>query len=989
MILAPLASGFRKRRRRRAALHFEFLASKVSDVVRGITPSYSGGVNGTVMNASGQTVAASCPRVNHGNPRTNLLLYSEQFDNAAWNADPGATCSSANAATAQNGTLTADELNIAGASYRSQNAGAVGVVGTTYTFSCWVKQAASGSAAATRLTSNNSIAWGTGGSTKIALTSEWQRASVTWTQSGGTTIVIGIGALDAAGVQDTACNGKVLVWGAQLEAGAFPTSYIPTTDAARTVAECLGLLIEEQRTNLLLRSEEFDNAVVWPSAAAAITRTANAITGYDLIADNGTANDNYGVYQSVSIAESTTYSCVVRLKKKDYRYVQVNFVSGTASNHLAYADLETGAVTGVSNVTASPGVATIDGGFDFTFAFASGAGETSCSVYLLPTDTDTTSAHVGVVGAGTYLGRAQLEAGAFVTSYIPTGASAVTRTADVITLEHAASGVGTAAGTFVVEHNYNGSASANPGNRGALGLTTADGAYRAIVYNNSGGAGGVYVRAADGADVFSYNGPSAGASTVTTALFYGPGGEYGAHTPPTALASVAGASSVIADTSRTYIGSIGQVGQLGGHIRRLTYYAERLTNEELQGAIRGDGAPALLFDFRKGNIADAIQGVLPSYSGGVNGTRVNSAGQIVPAACPRINYDPVTLACKGLLVEEARTNKATYSADFTTYTGGAQITADQGTAPDGTTAADLISAATGDIYRGFGAHGGATHCLSMFVKPTTAPYFMLSFGAPSTQRVVFDLSSGAVSATVGSIAGSSEAWGNGWFRLVIVGVPAGATDVYNQFNAYASLNYADRTTGALVWGAQFEAGAFPTSYIPTTSAAVTRTADVVSHPLVGTLNPQEGALVVVADRTAAAASGARKFLASIEDGAGRGDMLALLNQRGALGPGVVDDRQDAIVQSAGVTQAEFQAAGDAAMRGYMLSYKRNSFKAKSTGNTEQSDAAGDVPVLANPMLYIGQGAGGVGQLGGNIQMLAYFPWQADAAHVNAVLGTNV
>ena len=61
--------------------------------------------------------------------------------------------------------------------------------------------------------------------------------------------------------------------------------------------------------------------------------------------------------------------------------------------------------------------------------------------------------------------------------------------------------------------------------------------------------------------------------------------------------------------------------------------------------------PTLSLDF----LTPVLDGRITA-SGGANGTRVNSSGVIVSATTPRFDYDPVTLAIKGLLVEEARTN---------------------------------------------------------------------------------------------------------------------------------------------------------------------------------------------------------------------------------------------------------------------------------------------------------------------------------------------
>jgi len=193
----------------------------------------------------------------------------------------------------------------------------------------------------------------------------------------------------------------------------------------------------------------------------------------------------------------------------------------------------------------------------------------------------------------------------------------------------------------------------------------------------------------------------------------------------------------------------------------------------------------------------------------------------------RFDCNPTTGESLGLLIEEQRTNLALYSEDFSYYTGSGSITVNQGIAPNGTQTADLITG-TSDIYQTLVGSSSGTYSLSMYVRSITAPYFMLSFGYPSVQRVVFNLSNGSVSSTVGTnITGSSISVGNNWYRLTIVGISQGSI-LYNQFNAYASTTYNDKTTGALIWGAQLEQGAFPTSYIATTSASATRTADAAS-----------------------------------------------------------------------------------------------------------------------------------------------------------------
>ena len=68
-------------------------------------------------------------------------------------------------------------------------------------------------------------------------------------------------------------------------------------------------------------------------------------------------------------------------------------------------------------------------------------------------------------------------------------------------------------------------------------------------------------------------------------------------------------------------------------------------------------------------LVEAILDPRVTFTRASTGTRVNSAGLIetVPANTARLDHDPVTLAQKGLLIEEARTNAITRSNDFTLW----------------------------------------------------------------------------------------------------------------------------------------------------------------------------------------------------------------------------------------------------------------------------------------------------------------------------------
>lgn len=278
--------------------------------------------------------------------------------------------------------------------------------------------------------------------------------------------------------------------------------------------------------------------------------------------------------------------------------------------------------------------------------------------------------------------------------------------------------------------------------------------------------------------------------------------------------------------------------------------------------------PSLSLDFLAGLNDSRI-----TYSGGANGTRIDSSGVIVAATTPRFDYDPVTLAARGLLVEEARTNLLTYSSEFDNAiwlknSAAVAVTANATTSPDGTTNADKIyeadtSTTDREVYQTIRTITASATCTgSIYVKQaerTTCQVRITSNnGTYSTFVANINLATGAItgSGTAGGMVSGSasiQPAANGFYRVIITGVFAAdvtqaGVDVY-CYNG-TTTNYAGAVnSGFFVWGAQFEAGSFATSYIPTTTASVTRTAD--SAVMTGTnfsswFNPVQGTFVVAA-----------------------------------------------------------------------------------------------------------------------------------------------
>jgi hypothetical protein len=210
---------------------------------------------------------------------------------------------------------------------------------------------------------------------------------------------------------------------------------------------------------------------------------------------------------------------------------------------------------------------------------------------------------------------------------------------------------------------------------------------------------------------------------------------------------------------------------------------------------------------------------------------------------PRYDYDPsVTPATpRGMLIEEQRVNLITQSNDLTSFllTPATGLTSNltSGIAPDGTNTARLLTNTTTTeqhrLYRDVTTVNAITYTYSVYAKRNNADWIQISFfrGASATAFANFDLSSGAKGTEGGGGTGTIVPVGNGWYRCTLTATAEGTGSnvqlyVLEQNSLIANPTTTGTGKGLYVWGAQLEAGSFATSYIPTTTASVTRAADV-------------------------------------------------------------------------------------------------------------------------------------------------------------------
>jgi hypothetical protein len=190
--------------------------------------NFTRSTGGTRVNKDGliEVVTNNKPRIDFLNDsngalllepqRTNLALSSEEINNTGfWQLTNSGTIT-ANSTISPDGYQNADTLN-AGAAFSQVQGTILGTSGVVYTVSIWVKRITGTGNVFLRAVEN--------ANTLIAVTSDWQRFTATVTST-TTTIRIGI---------NLATSGDaVAVWGGQIEAGSYATSYIPTQGAIST-----------------------------------------------------------------------------------------------------------------------------------------------------------------------------------------------------------------------------------------------------------------------------------------------------------------------------------------------------------------------------------------------------------------------------------------------------------------------------------------------------------------------------------------------------------------------------------------------------------------------------------------------------------------------------------------------------------------------------------------------------------------------------------
>jgi len=580
--------------------------------------------------------------VTNSKAEENLFSYSQEFDNGYWSKFRATV--TANATTAPDGTTTTDalfETTDTGAHLVTRSISGDGSLETTLSvyvkpngrdWVCFLSTNPASTAAVGayfNLTDSGSI--GTtvatnGTSVSRSITNVGggiYRLTQTFTHNSGHTVGVGTQIIVASADNTISYAGDVTkgiyIWGAQLEQRSAVSSYTPTTtqpitlyqptlltapsgvarfDHNPTTTESLGLLIEEQRTNLALYSEEFDDASWGKQDVTVISNTIVApdgtLTGDKLV--ENTTNTFKDLRKSITLSAGTyTSSVVAKYAGRVLRLIVLNSGGGyvDCDFNLENGSMGTPFILGGGVTNASASISNIGNGM---YRCTVTATHSSSLIFYLIRPVPS----VGYVNSGVYTGDgysgifiwgAQLEAGAFPTSYIPTVASQVTRSADsaVITGSNFSSWYSQGQGSLYTEsivrsvsptNNYavvallqtNGSANNRMSMLQGAGLSGFPLGYRLFVYANS-----VTQVVIDATSGMTANVPEKMAAIIENndwVLVKG--------------GNILGTSTVgrMDVPDRMYIGSSGigttSIYPLNGTIKKIAYFPARLSNEELQ-----------------------------------------------------------------------------------------------------------------------------------------------------------------------------------------------------------------------------------------------------------------------------------------------------------------------------------------------------------------------------------------------------------------------
>jgi hypothetical protein len=289
-------------------------------------------------------------------------------------------------------------------------------------------------------------------------TTQWQRFTTTFNVS-TTAAVIAFRAQTFVG--------DIAIWGAQLVQGTSALDYFFTTDRLDvpridySLGGCPTLLLEPQRTNLILQSSFFDNAS-WSKANSSIavntTTSPSGLLDADSFIGNGIAAVTHIMSQNRNVTNGTVYTFSFYAKKNTNNFIQVFGTStGFGVNNWANFDLDLG-VVGSRGTSSTSSIESVGNGWYRCIAtFTATSTATTTLTFVLITSAASARQEANALSTSVFLWGSQFEVGRYATSLIPTITTTVTRNTDILFKNNMFFGgyITSAGGTWLVDIKNN------------------------------------------------------------------------------------------------------------------------------------------------------------------------------------------------------------------------------------------------------------------------------------------------------------------------------------------------------------------------------------------------------------------------------------------------------------------------------------------------------------------------------------------------------
>jgi nucleoside diphosphate kinase len=316
------------------------------------------------------------------------------------------------------------------------------------------------------------------------------------------------------------------------------------------------------------------------------------------------------------------------------------------------------------------------------------------------------------------------------------------------------------------------------------------------------------------------------------------------------------------------------------------------------------------------------------------------------------------LACKGLLIEEFRTNYIVQSENFNLWlTTGGVVSRNKETTildPAGTFNSRRVEInATFSIYQDgvLGVPDGQ-HSVSIFARAVIGGLNSIKLQGSGVSLII-NLADGGVVSNVGTVAGSLKverfgdigADGFNWWRISFA--PSNTVDESLYISNGATVSGA--ITAYLIWGAQYELGSFATSYIPTTTAALARSVDVCSITganFTSFYNQSEGTIIGQGIVDTVGVGLLFPSFANFNDGTANNRVVL-----GATNSGGTAVRPIVAVAGSTVFSNSIGTSSAGQSRKVGMVYKQNDFIAAHNGTLTAADNTGNIPTAIDRVSF--------------------------------------